>query len=89
MKTGTVLAFTLLGVALAPIAAKSADVDEQGRKACMYDALTVCAQYIPDRERIALCLMSNRERISEPCRVLISGTAAGTDADARDDAVKH
>lgn len=66
---------SLLVPAITSNAAK-ADADEQGRKACMTDALTVCAQYIPDRQRIALCLMTNRNRISRPCRILISGAAA-------------
>ncbi len=70
MKINVVLALVLSALALAPVAGK-ADDDQQGRKACMYDALTVCAQFIPDRQRIADCLMSNRTRISEPCRLLI------------------
>ena len=70
MKIGTALGLALLGLALAPVAGK-ADDDEQGRKACMYDALTVCAQFIPDRERIASCLIANRERISQSCRLLL------------------
>jgi hypothetical protein len=70
MKIGTALGLALLGLALAPVAGK-ADDDEQGRKACMYDALTVCAQFIPDRERVANCLIANRERISQSCRLLL------------------
>ncbi len=70
MKINVVLALALSALALAPVTSK-ADDDQQGRKACMYDALTVCAQFIPDRQRIADCLMSNRTRISEPCRLLI------------------
>jgi hypothetical protein len=34
--------------------------------------LTVCAKFIPDREQIANCLMANRERISQSCRLLLS-----------------
>ena len=75
MKIIIMLALALLGLALAPGAGK-ADDDQQGRKACMYDALTVCAQFIPDRERIADCLISNRQRISEPCRLLLVHTRA-------------
>ena len=71
MKIGTALGLALLGLALAPVAGK-ADDDEQGRKACMYDALTVCAKFIPDRALIANCLMANRERISQPCRLLLA-----------------
>jgi len=71
MKMGALLASALFVVALAPIASK-ADDDHAGRKACMMDALTVCAKFIPDRERIASCLKSNSERISEPCRLLLA-----------------
>lgn len=75
MKIGTALALALSGLALAPIAGKAAD-DEQGRKACMYDALTVCAKFIPDREQIANCLIANRERISQSCRLLLVNAPA-------------
>lgn len=75
MKISTLLALALLGLVLAPVAG-NADDDQQGRKACMYDALTVCAQFIPDRERIADCPISNRQRLSEPCRLLLVHTRA-------------
>jgi hypothetical protein len=71
MKMGAVLAPVLFIVALAPLASKAADDEQAGRKACMMDALTVCAKFIPDRERIASCLMTNRDRISESCRLLL------------------
>ena len=71
MKMGAILASVLFVVAFAPIASKAADDKQAGRKACMMDALTVCAKFIPDRERIANCLKSNSERISEPCRLLL------------------
>ncbi len=54
MKMGAVLAPVLFIVELAPLASKAAD-DELRRdaKRGMMDALTVCAKFIPDRERIA------------------------------------
>jgi hypothetical protein len=39
--------------------------------ACMNDAMTVCGRYIPDRERVARCLMANRNRVSPACRVAL------------------
>ena len=69
---GTTLGLALFGLVLASFAGKAADDDEQGRKACMYDALTVCAKFIPEREQIANCLMANRERISQSCRLLLA-----------------
>ena len=68
---GAALGLALFGLVLVSFASKAED-DEQGRKACMYDALTVCAKFIPEREQIANCLMANRERISQSCRVLLA-----------------
>ena len=66
------LGLALFGLVLASFASKADADDEQGRKACMHDALTVCAKFIPDREQIANCLMANRERISQSCRTLLA-----------------
>jgi hypothetical protein len=74
MKVGTALALALFGLALTSVAGKADD--EEGRKACMYDALTVCAKFIPDREQIANCLIANRERISQSCRLLLVNAPA-------------
>jgi hypothetical protein len=70
---GAALGLALFGLALSSFAGKAAADDEQGRKACMYDALTVCAKFVPDREQIANCLMANREQISQSCRLLLAG----------------
>jgi hypothetical protein len=69
---GAVFGLALFGLVLASFAGKATADDEQGRKACMHDALTVCAKFIPDREQIANCLMANRERISQSCRLLLA-----------------
>ncbi len=71
MKRGAVVAFVLFGLPFAPVAGK-ADDEQAGRKACMMDALTVCAKFIPDRERITSCLKANSERISQPCRLILA-----------------
>ncbi len=65
MKPRTMIALASLTAAIAsgPVFA-----EKSGRQACMQDAMSVCAAYIPDRERVATCLMSNRARISPACR---------------------
>jgi hypothetical protein len=65
MKTRTMIAFASLTVA---IASGSVFAEESGQQACMQDAMSVCGAYIPDRERVATCLISNRARISPACR---------------------
>ena len=52
-----------------PIVTANADEHQQS---CMTDAIAVCSQFIPDRERVANCLISNRSRISEACRVSLA-----------------
>jgi hypothetical protein len=54
MKISSILALALFCVALAPAVA-TAD-DQQGQQACMSDAMTVCSQFIPDRQRVAAVL---------------------------------
>ena len=70
MKFTAAIAFLLLGLAFAPISAKADD--QQDQSACMIDAQTFCGQFIPDRERVAQCLMANRQRITPACRVALS-----------------
>ena len=69
MKVRIAVAVISLCLMLAPLAAR-ADA-QQDREACMMDAQIVCGQFIPDRERVAQCLMANRDKISPACREAI------------------
>jgi hypothetical protein len=62
-------ALALFCLILIPAAGRAETTQDQS--ACMLDAQTYCGQYIPDRVRVAHCLMSNRRQISEPCRVAL------------------
>ena len=66
MKIQTAFALALFGLALSPVAV-TADA-QQDQAACMNDAMTICGQFIPDRERVAACLISNRSHVSAACR---------------------
>ena len=44
---------------------------QDDQSACMMDAQVYCGQFIPDRERVALCLMANRSKITPACREAI------------------
>jgi hypothetical protein len=67
MKMRGFLSVGMLCLVLAPVAAR-ADQKQQDQDACMVDAQTVCGQFIPDRERVAHCLIANRSKISPACR---------------------
>ena len=66
MKLSTAIALSLFCLTLAPVGARADEQSDQ--QACMGDAMTICGQFIPDRERVGACLYSNRSRISPACR---------------------
>ncbi len=80
MKIGSMLTLVLVlcVFAVAPAAAqlgyRPADpaYRQENQNACMNDAMTVCSQFIPDRSRVAGCLMHNRARISLACRAQLA-----------------
>jgi hypothetical protein len=66
MKFSTTIALSLLCLTLVPLGARADEQSDQ--QACMGDAMTICGQFIPDREKVGACLFSNRSRISPDCR---------------------
>jgi hypothetical protein len=68
--TDAAVALLLFCLAFASTAATANPLEDQ--QACINDALTVCSQFIPDRERVAGCLLVNRSRISETCRMALT-----------------
>jgi hypothetical protein len=63
-------ALVLFGLALTPVAAEAGGQSDQ--LACMNDAMTICGQFITDRERVASCLISNRSHVSAACRTALT-----------------
>jgi hypothetical protein len=70
MKMRMVFAVAIVTAALTPAAVKADPQSDQ--VACMSDAFAVCGQFIPDRERVGMCLYSNRSRVSAPCRAALT-----------------
>lgn len=65
---GGIVLTTFLSV-LVPAAVRAETAQDQS--ACMMDAQTICGQFIPDRERVARCLISNSGRVSGACRLAL------------------
>ena len=82
MRIGPIVILALVCTALVPVAGKaqnwnekyqgSREEQQQSQDGCMGDAMTICGEFVPDRERVAACLLSNRHRLSQPCRVMLS-----------------
>jgi hypothetical protein len=78
MKTHIALALVTFCAALTPtIVRADSQEDEQ---ACMSDALSICSEFIPDRDRVGSCLVANRSRISPACQQAIRGFSPQTTA---------
>jgi hypothetical protein len=70
MKLSNAVTLALFCVAFALPAATAGA--QENKQPCINDAITLCPQFIPNRERVANCLISNRSRISEACRMALS-----------------
>ena len=63
------IALAVVFFTLVPAAASAETQNEQN--ACMGDAFSACGHAIPDRDRVAACLVQNMNRISVPCRTVM------------------
>jgi hypothetical protein len=77
MKNRFAPALVIFCLTLAPATVRSQDSQSQypesqeDKGACMADAFAVCGQFIPDRERVAACLIANSSAVSPACREAI------------------
>jgi hypothetical protein len=70
MRMDSVAALLLSTLTFIPAAAYADNAQDQS--ACVNDAMNICSQFIPDRARVAGCLISNRNRISASCRAQLA-----------------
>ena len=66
------IAFAVVAFCLGFASVRASAGAQEDQQACMNDALTVCSEFIPDRDRVAGCLISNRSRISQACRMALA-----------------
>ncbi len=58
---------TLLSVSLWPAAGRAYSPEQQ--QACTPDAMRLCGAFVPDVDRITVCMIQNKSQLSAPCRV--------------------
>lgn len=54
------------------VAGARAQESEADREACKPDVNRLCSDYIPDRDRIIICLNKNYARLARPCHQVIA-----------------
>lgn len=51
-----------------------AQVDQDARDACTPDAMRLCADFIPDEEKVRLCMIRRKAETSAACRLAMERT---------------
>jgi hypothetical protein len=67
MKTVAIFAVAL-GLLSVPALAETAEEQQ----ACMTDAFRVCANFIPDRAQVTICMVKNKSQLSASCRAVMA-----------------
>jgi hypothetical protein len=70
MKASIAFACGVFGC-LAFISTPSMGQTPEEQQACVNDAFNICGHAIPDRDRVALCLNQNIDRVSGACRTVM------------------
>ncbi len=66
---GLVLPVSLLFGGVNAASAQNPDVEQ----ACTPDAMRLCGEFIPDRDKVKACMMHKRSELSEACRTAMAG----------------
>jgi hypothetical protein len=49
--------------------------NDEATQACTPDAMRLCSEFIPDREKVRLCMLRKRSELSETCRTAMRAGA--------------
>jgi hypothetical protein len=71
MKIHAGLLLTVLGLGLGLSSLDARADAQQDQQACGQDAQVICGQFIPDRERVAHCLIAHKRSVSRACRAAL------------------
>lgn len=66
---GLVLPASLLFGGINAASAQNDDVTQ----ACTPDAMRLCSEFIPDRDKVKVCMLHKRSQLSEACRTAMAG----------------
>jgi hypothetical protein len=68
---------TVLSVSMWPAASRAYTPEQE--QACSGDAMRLCGAFVPDVDRITVCMIQNKSQLSPGCRVFFR---SGPEADA-------
>ena len=77
-KTAAIAVFLTIN---APFAALAQSHSAEDEAACTPDVMSLCQQYIPQRQEIIACLSARRQELSAACFAVFSRPASGKKAE--------
>lgn len=69
--SGLAFCLALICFAATPLAAQ--EDSAEARRACTPDVFRLCSAFVPDAERITLCLQQQKKNLSPGCRRVMAG----------------
>jgi len=67
----------LLFCSLQQAGAQGAPTGQTVEQICTPDAMRLCSDFIPDREKVTACMKAKHAQISKECRVAMAGGGGG------------
>lgn len=64
-----------VGLVIGSINGVSAEPSNEAVQACTPDAMRLCSEFIPDREKVRTCMLRKRHELSEACLTAMRGGA--------------
>ena len=65
---------TMLSVSIWPAVSQAYTPEQE--QACSGDAMRICGAFVPDVDRITVCMIQNKSQLSPPCRVFFRDSEA-------------
>jgi hypothetical protein len=64
------IALVLVASSAPSFAVTKEDGSAEARRACTPDVFRLCSEFIPDADRITVCLKANKSKLSPACRAV-------------------
>jgi hypothetical protein len=61
------------GIVLGGLVAAHAEVSDSVRQACTPDALRLCSAFVPNADKVKICMLRKRSQLSRGCRLAMRG----------------
>ena len=64
--------FVPIAIAFSLLSAPAMAIAQTAEQACTDDAFRLCGAFIPDRERVTVCMIQNKNKVSPACHAVMA-----------------